>query len=349
MRGNTLRQRIIILALAPLLMSLALSAYLTASVTRTQLDDQVERFGRLMAHQLANASVDFLSNNDLLSLNVMLDQLTSEHRLDFGAIYNNQSGLIAQSGKRSPGARAFTSEINFQDRNLGHVLIEVGTGRLQSSLAGAMTTVIALHALLIALTTLAIWFYGDYLYLWASQSRRSHPTENISETAESEHEAPDSRWLTAIHVKVKPARLVPTAAIKQACADFRADITQLRDEEFMVTLQTDSQIVKSLSLATVLMCLFDAIPHRMTYQLAIDRAPVDDIDNLRKQITYIASMADQQSLISTRMRQALSTELVGEFGIEQFHSSLTGDAEFFQPTVRDPALNALAVQLLAPR
>jgi uncharacterized membrane protein affecting hemolysin expression len=333
MNSRTIRYRIILAIAVPWIISAIASTWLIATYTRDQLTDQANQFGQAIADQLANTSIDYLVSKDVLSLNVILDELYNRNNFDFAAVYNPENNLLAQSGKHSNGQYRFTRDINFQDTNLGHVMIKLDSSELELKLREVIFVSGSIHGVLILLTLGLIWFYGDLFYLWlthtkSTQERVKIPIYNLPPEVErpTEHR-------TLLALRMKPARLVPVGAIKDAATLFSANIESINNEEWLLTFNTRDQLENCIRCGLLITEIAFLQTGNVVVKAGIDSAPEDDLAMLRKQVSYLASVSDQNLLVSQRVNQMINSEtgkkLTGQVETHQFHSSLTGDGEVY--------------------
>ena len=347
-KPQTVRQRLIALMLLPVLLSLITSGWLINSVIHDQLTEQSAQFGQLISHQMANTAVDYLANDDVLSLNVMLETLTEQHHLGFVAIYDHENGLIAQSGKRKKGTPGFNSEINFQDANLGYVLLELDEGTISTRLTFLLLVTAAVHAALGLIISTAIWFYGDLIYLGVLGKRSSKNNKEEPDQLPPPVEEP-SDLITMITLKITPARLIPLAAIEQAVLLYRGKLERGTEEEFHVEFAARNQIEQALCCATVLAELLRLVPHRLHFKIAIEQANDDNAVTLKKEVRYLASLSDQNCLVSRKLKPQLSETQLERFGVHQFHSAITGDSELYALESKELLFQQQANQLFDSR
>jgi uncharacterized membrane protein affecting hemolysin expression len=333
MNSRTIRSRIVLALAIPWIISAIASTWLISTFTGDQLRRQANQFGQAIADQLANTSVNYLVSKDVLSLNVILDELYDRNHFDFAAVYNPENALLAQSGKLMHSEYTFTRDINFQDSNLGYVMIELDSGELELELRQVIITSAAIHSFLIILTLGLIWFYGDLFYLWLTQTtapkeKAKIPIYNLPPEVER---ATAHRTLLAL--RMKPARLVPIDAIHDAATLFGANMETVNDEEWLFTFNTSDQLEKCLRLGLLINEIAFLQTGNVVVKAGIDSAPEDDLTMLRKQVSYLASVSDQNLLVSDRVNKIIQSEagdkLSAQIETHQFHSSLTADGEVY--------------------
>jgi uncharacterized membrane protein affecting hemolysin expression len=348
MNSRTMRLRIILAVLTPLMLSAIASAWLVTTFSRNQLEDQASQFGQAIADQLAHTSTYYLISDDVLSLNVLLDQLLARHNFNFAAVYNPDSKLLAQSGKHNNSRRSFTRDINFQDANLGYLLIELNSGLLHERSQQILFTLLFIHGLIALLTVCLIWFYGDLTYLWVANTGKSHAVQSAHERTPQEE--PPTDHCTLLVLKIKPARLVPLDEINQACSLYGGLLETATDEEWLVTFSTSDQLSRSLCCGLLIKEIAILHTGKLHFKAGIDMAPVDELSMLRKQASYLASVSDQNLVVSQRINREIldnpGDPVPGKIVSHQFHSSLTGDGEVYLVETKDSLLEQQARQIL---
>ena len=351
MNSRAIRSRVILAIAIPWIISAIASTWLIASYTKSQLFDQANQFGQAIADQLANTSIDYLVSNDVLSLNVILDELYNRNNFDFAAIYDPENNLLAQSGKHFGHQFVFTRDINFQDANLGHVMIELDASALEQKLQQVIIASGIIHGALIILTLGLIWFYGDLFYLWLThtpvpEERVKIPIYNLPPEAER----PTSHR-TLLALRLKPARLVPFDTIQDAATLFGADVETISNEEWLLTFNCRDQLENGLRCGLLITEIASLQTGNISVKAGLDSAPEDDLIMLRKQVRYLASVSDQNLLVSQRVNRKIHSEngknLSGQIETHQFHSSLTADGEVYVVEGLDNLANQQAKKLIS--
>lgn len=348
MNSRTIRLRIILAVLTPLVLSAIASTWLISTFSRNQLEEQAEQFGQAIADQLASTSIYYLVSNDVLSLNVALDKLLARHNFDFAAVYNPDSQLLAQSGKHTNSHRSFTRDINFQDANLGYVLIELDSGLLQQRKQQILFTLLFIHSLIALLTMCFIWFYGDLTFLWVTSTVKYHTAKLVDEET-SHHLEPPTDRCTLLVLKIKPARLVPLDGINKACLLYGGQLETASDEEWLITFDTDEQLSRSLCCGLLIKEITMLQTRKLHFKAGIDSGSVDELPMLRKQASYLASVSDQNLVVSQQVNKEIhdvSVEPIpGKIVLHQFHSSLTADGGVYVVDSQDSLVQQQARQI----
>ncbi len=350
MNSRIIRIRIIIAILIPFVLSAAVSTLIITSYVSRQIADQSSQFGQAIADQLANTAIDYLVSNDVLSLNVILDELRNRGNFDFAAIYNPNNQLLAQSGKQLSLEQSFTREINFQDTNLGYVLIELDRTEISSIQDTLVATTIILHGLIAAAVCALLWFYGDFLYLYLTGTGR----KGRQPAAIPEHSSETTTECTLLAIKMKPARLIPLGEIQAACSLYGATLAQpAGDEDWLLSFCSVDQTVKSLRCALLIKAIVALQPRVLNFKAGLDMGHIEALPTIRKQASYLASASEQCVLATQRIKQALDrTEnayLQDKIATQQFHSAFTADGQVYEVTSLDPLVEQQAKQLTTTR
>ncbi len=347
MKSRPTRLRIIGAVLAPLILSAIASTWMISTFSRNLLDKQSHQFGQAIADQLANTSIDYLVSNDVLSLNVVLDELLARHNFDFAAIYNPDSRLLAQSGKHTTSRQSFTGDINFQDTNLGHVLIELNSGSINERHQQIWISSLLLHTLIAVLTALFIWYYGDLAYPWITRTvdfRQPKPDKKSIY-----HQEVSTDFCSLLSVKIKPARLVPLENIKMACELYGGHLEAASSEEWMITFTSESQLFQSICCGLLIQEILPQHAGKILFKAGIDSGPIEDLSMLRKQASYLASVSDQNLLISERVNEKVYETSIDSIPISiesrQYHSALVTGGEVYVVETNDPIMQQQAKQV----
>lgn len=352
-RSGILRSRIIALVLAPLILSAVISTWLVTNFTQNQLNAQSQQFGQAITDQLATTAIDYLVSNDLLSLNVVLDDLLANESFEFAAIYDTNNNLLAQSGKQQKPQQSYTRSIIFQDSSLGHVLVTLETRTRTEKIIQILAGALMLHLLIALLVTGLIWFYGDLMYLWITkQPLKTHakfnPGTAIQRDAESSLEAePVINERTLLAIKIRPARLAPTESIARACTLYNGKLDKISDEEWCLSFDTSDQLGKSVRCGLLIKKIVDLQARKLSFKAGIDAAPKEDMSMLRKQTSYLASLSDQNLLVSQGVNaQILKSRLSPMIKSLPFHSSASTDGKVYYLESTDTLLEQQANQLI---
>ncbi|WP_219702237.1 AhpA/YtjB family protein [Marinomonas lutimaris] len=110
------------------------------------LSQQTEVLGSSLATQAAFNATQSILNNDLLSLNVLLNRLVVDDNILSARVYNKKDELLAEADSGNSGMqseqdfrpsethRVYSSSIKFRDEIVGHVLITLDKTPAQATL-----------------------------------------------------------------------------------------------------------------------------------------------------------------------------------------------------------------------
>lgn len=110
------------------------------------LSQQTEVLGSSLATQAAFNATQSILNNDLLSLNVLLNRLVVDDNILSARVYNKKDELLAEADSSNSGMlsepdfrpndkrRVYSSSIKFRDEIVGHVLITLDKTPAQATL-----------------------------------------------------------------------------------------------------------------------------------------------------------------------------------------------------------------------
>ncbi len=340
--------RIILAVLVPLLIMAVASSWFTWTIANRQLQEQSGRFGQAIADQLAVTSVDYLVSDDVLSLNVLLDDLMARGNFEFAAVYGPDNRLLAQSGRHIDEEVSFTRTINYQDANLGYALVQLDQGPLQARVLQLLAVLVTLQLAVIVSTGAAIHFYGDLLYLWIS-GRSPSATRSKSTLTSSKGAGEEVMDCTVLALKIRPARLIPVEQVTDAAAIYGAEIEASSDEEWVLTFRTPEHLSNGLLCGLLVREIIARQPGNLSFRAGADLAEKEETAILRKRASYLASLADGNLLVSQRVhtRFTTTTTCPGNLVLTPYHSSLTIEGEVFAVESTDHLIVQQAQQLMS--
>jgi uncharacterized membrane protein affecting hemolysin expression len=342
--SRLVRIRAILVALFPALSICAIVVGLLAYDSHQNIGAQSQRFGNAMADQLAITATDHLINQDALSLNIMVRDLLSQGHFEFAAIHDQDSNLVAQAGKSNNLQATFTRDITFQDTVIGHLRLGLRSGTpatMQILVVG-----LALFLLLAVIFSAGIWFYGDLLLLWITalpapaKAEKGLPVISMPDV-DSTHI--DTCWLT---IKLKPDRLVDAhrEKVDQACQLYGGE-AEIHGDDIVVTFNTGEHIQNSICCALLVKAIVSLIPGKVSFRAGVDIG--EDQETTPKHAAYLASMSEQQLLVSRRIRNKQQLRPSSSIRMAAYHHSLIGDGEVFEvsETSTNPLIQQQAVTL----
>jgi uncharacterized membrane protein affecting hemolysin expression len=366
--------RALCLVLLPIVLSGVVCIWITTTHVSNQLDNQGQHFGDAIADQLSLSLTDYLVNEDILSLNVVLTDLVARGNFDFASIYSVDNRLLAQAGRRSGGAageQMFSRDITWQNASMGYLQIGLANQLSSTPLNSIILLLLAIHLLIASITGLAVWFYADLIYLWIAQpdSRPQLASNNTEDqdlpAANSDSpqppapaplpeppvETPDAIILV---IKLRPARLLPQhlQRIRKALSLYGGEMAPLDGDNVVVTFSQRDPFFQAICAGLLVLEIFRLIGApiivKLGMQVAARTAPDSGqtaapnsvaLANARKHASYLASIADSRLLTSQQFYAQVSDP--GRFIISPYHSSLTPDGLVFQVEALDPTHQVL--------
>ncbi len=341
---------ILILVIPTLLICAAVTAY-AAATAATGLARSEADFGQAIVDQLALTTVDYLVNEDVLSLNIMMRDLLAKGYFNFAAIHDDDRHLIAQVGRSGEGP-TFIQDITFQNTVVGHLRVQLDAPE------SVITGIVSLAAFL-TLTTLtilggAVWFYGDLFFIWITGERTHQGSEDSAQPTRkglpvvampgggSPHR--DTCWMT---IKLKPERLVEAhrSRFAAACQLYGGKLVH-RVDDMTVTFATGEHVHNSIRCALLIRTLAERLPGNINFRAGIDIGE-DDV-TVPKHSAYLASVSDSELLVSRRVRQRALLLPSSYLELSEYHHSLIAGGEVFSVAIRSdhPLIDQQATHLL---
>ena len=157
------------------------------------------RFGQSSARQLAAQVASYVVEDNLLSLNVIVAQLTRNEPLQFVAIYDESNQLIVQSGKEERTNTSYTAEVTFQDSLVGRVRMTVSHAETDKQLLGWILLMLA------AGYSFLVWRFATSITSWVNHETQSEPVATqVLETPPQTDHSPTEECILV--VRIRPAR-----------------------------------------------------------------------------------------------------------------------------------------------
>jgi uncharacterized membrane protein affecting hemolysin expression len=353
---NRRKLRATLVVLLPILLSALASIWLTTQHMQTSLNRQGQHFGNAVADQLSLSLTDYLVNEDILSLNVVLNQLMAQGNFDFASIYSADNRLLAQAG-RTPSAdstRMFTRDITWQNASMGYLQIGLSSQAIDAPVSNTLLLILCLHMLIGAVTGLIVWFYGDLIYLWIALPA-APPQPAVADlgvkmskiAAEPKPQAPTANE-TASQVakpivmiaKLLPSRLLPAyiQRIRKALALYGGELSPLASDNMVITFSRGDATYNAICGALLLLEMFRVNDAPISLNVALDIAsePSDQairaLGSARKHASYLASMANNKLLVSVQVfNEIVSHSSTPErYVIRPYQSALSPDGQVFE-------------------
>ncbi|WP_347903603.1 AhpA/YtjB family protein [Pseudomonas purpurea] len=122
------------------------------------MHEQADALGQSLTTQTATSATELLVSNDILSLNVLLNNLTKNPLVAHAAIYSVDNRILAESGQRpkhsllGEAEGLYQSKITFQDVTAGHLRISLDMDQFQQPMTISLQSMGILSAILLALS-----------------------------------------------------------------------------------------------------------------------------------------------------------------------------------------------------
>ncbi|MDO9322683.1 MAG: AhpA/YtjB family protein, partial [Pseudomonas sp.] len=162
---HALRQRRVPLALriashSLLLVALALVIYawVMGMQFKQAMQQQADALGQSLIVQTAASATELLVSNDILSLNVLLNNLVKNPLVSHAAIYSVDNRILAEAGSRPKQSLLgeteglYSTPITFQEVIAGHLRISLDTEQFEQPMTISLQSMALLSLILLALT-----------------------------------------------------------------------------------------------------------------------------------------------------------------------------------------------------
>ncbi|NWB48061.1 AhpA/YtjB family protein [Pseudomonas gingeri] len=121
------------------------------------MHQQADALGQSLTTQTATSATELLVSNDILSLNVLLNNLTKNPLVAHAAIYSVDNRILAEAGQRPKNGLLgeaeglYQTKITFQDVTAGHLRISLDMAQFQQPMTISLQSMGILSAILLAL------------------------------------------------------------------------------------------------------------------------------------------------------------------------------------------------------
>lgn len=295
-----------------------------------KLSNQSTHFSRVLTSYLAMTSVQYLINEDVLGINVILSRMQSQDMFDFASVYDLNDQLVAQVGQRHSEAVVFNQQITFQDSTAGYIQVGYNNPPSYDLVTGLVTTVISIHLLLAGLALACIWLLGDLIVVWlyrtgAAEKPAPEPEEEASQITLADQGA-------LLVFKLEPVRLTSKHRdlMNAAIALYGGRSESHPEDDLTVEFRQENAAFNAICAGLLISALVTKLGPPLKFKVGIhwseDFAEPTDEQGL-KQTSYLASISDQAVLVSKAFQQILNDDRVR---IEPYRSSLAPDGAVFE-------------------
>jgi hypothetical protein len=302
--------------LTALLVSLPLAAGLLVFLAITQYQGRVveleqSRFGESSARQLAAQVANHVVEDNLLSLNVIVAQLTRDEPLQFVAIYDESNHLIAQSGKEEQTDTSYTAEVTFQDSLVGRVRLTVSHAETN------MLLLIWFLLVLAAGYSFLVWRFKTSIASWVIHEPQSKPV--AAQVIETPPQTDDDLTEECILVvRVRPARHLERHFDKffQAANLHGGIVEQTTPEELVIHFDSPDAMYMATCSGLLIQKIAAKVKGKIAFGGTLDLIN-EEPEETRKAASYLASLAEG-NLIAAHCYSALSDRVE----LQPFHHAL---------------------------
>ncbi|AZC22250.1 MULTISPECIES: AhpA/YtjB family protein [Pseudomonas] len=121
------------------------------------MHEQADALGQSLTTQTATSATELLVSNDILSLNVLLNNLTKNPLVAHAAIYSVDNRILAEAGQRPKSnllgetEGVYQTKITFQDVTAGNLRLSLDMAQFQQPMTISLQSMGILSAILLAL------------------------------------------------------------------------------------------------------------------------------------------------------------------------------------------------------
>ena len=140
-----------------LAMALIIYAVVMGLQFKQAMHEQADALGQSLTTQTATSATELLVSNDILSLNVLLNNLTKNPLVAHAAIYSVDNRILAEAGQRPKNGLLgetqglYQTKITFQDVTAGHLRISLDMNQFEQPMTISLQSMGILSAILLAL------------------------------------------------------------------------------------------------------------------------------------------------------------------------------------------------------
>ncbi len=340
------RLRLLVALTAPLIISAVITISGILIVSSNTLDIENRKLHQSAANQIARVAADYLAKRDLLSLNVMVDDLSLEQHISLAAIYDPQNRLLAQSGLSQTNSTRLIAEISSQTESLGRLVVEFSDTPNSDFLAFMLWSSIFVYSLIIGLVCSLAYFYGDFLILWVTDKKRPEPVTVVDKATLKSTEV--SLSCTLLAIKLTPQRLIPEQEIVRRCQELQGHLFEVTSGEYEIQFRSYQHLQNCLEFTRFIEQLVFTSEDRLQTKMALAQGLYEDHEDMTKRVRYLASLSPGNPLISKTIYDELTQtasetsqlspdSIFNHYDIKPFHSPLASDIELFSLHMRTDA------------
>ncbi|MEX2488399.1 MAG: hypothetical protein WD356_02615 [Pseudomonadales bacterium] len=329
-------RRLSVAVALPIILSALLFTWLLTNHAHDQLKDQGYLMGQAIADQLAISLADHLVNDDLLSLHVVLSELTVRGNFDFASVYSSDNRLLAQTGQRRENRDQviFTRDITFQNVTVGYVQIGFEQANLYSSPARLLVISVVLYIGVAGLFLLLIarwpskiraWLVGDV----ATSVDAVSGQESFPADAEINTQASEIKTVCVLVLRIRPARLAGNYrdSFARALSLYGGVITNTEANDISAVFSARDQAFHAICGGLLVKSMVRRIGPPLKLNGGIHSASTNDFSVAQKHASYLASISENWLLTSHRIYDEVGDN--NTIIMQEFHSSLTPDGEVY--------------------
>ena len=297
------------------------------------------RFGQSSARQLAAQVASYVVEDNLLSLNVIVAQLTRNEPLQFVAIYDESNHLIVQSGKEERTNTSYTAEVTFQDSLVGRVRLTVSHAKKGKQLLGWILLMLA------AGYCFLVWRFGTSITHWVNQETQLKPaTTQMLETPPQTDHGPTEECILV--VRIRPARHLEQHFDKffKAANLYGGIVEQTTPEELVIHFDSSDAMYMATCSGLLIQKIAAKVNGKIAFGGTLDLLN-EEPEKIRKAASYLASIAEG-NLIAAHAYSPLSDRV----DLQSFHHALVDSEGLLRIAglINPDLLNNQASRLTAP-
>lgn len=297
------------------------------------------RFGQSSARQLAAQVASYVVEDNLLSLNVIVAQLTRNEPLQFVAIYDESNQLIVQSGKEERTNTSYTAEVTFQDSLVGRVRMTVSHAETDKQLLGWILLMLA------AGYSFLVWRFATSITSWVNHETQSEPVATqVLETPPQTDHSPTEECILV--VRIRPARHMEQHFDKffKAANLYGGIVEQTTPEELVIHFDSSDAMYMATCSGLLIQKIAAKVNGKIAFGGTLDLLN-EEPEKIRKAASYLASIAEG-NLIAAHGYSPLSDRVE----LQSFHHALVDSKGLLRIAglINPELLNDQASQLATP-